>query len=415
MARARPGRPLAKGGPPRRRRCRRLPEGPARARRRVPAGPQEARCTHLAAIHCEDGEQPASPARRRRARTLPTRSELGASKLRRPYAFAASYQRSCSASGSASKSAPEAAARRAASSTLARNRWAEARRASSGSAPRARATATAAKRTSPSSRAPGSSRSSAASSSSLREGRGGVGVVEAGGGGAPLGLRRAGQRREAGGEVVEDPLLGALGALAPLPEVHDAGRRLGRRVAVDVGVAADELVGLAARDGAPGRRRPPPPAAGRGRRPGRAGRRARRRRPSPPRATASATSNASSIVCGTIVSAVWTRSQGHSRRRRSPTSASARHLGADRAGPQGVAAGHGLGVRQRPGDAVRLGVGGRHRGVRRGGRSGRAARARRAGPPPARGRAGAPAPSARRRARPAPPPGRPRARPARGR
>ncbi len=42
-----------------------------------------------------------------------------------------------------------------------------------------------------------------------------------------------------------------------------------------------------------------------------------------PAATASATSNASSIVCGTIVAAVCSRSQGQSRRSRSPTSASA--------------------------------------------------------------------------------------------
>ena len=46
-------------------------------------------------------------------------------------------------------------------------------------------------------------------------------------------------------------------------------------------------------------------------------------RPAPPWATASATSNASSIVCGTIVSAVCSRSQGQSRRSLTPTSARA--------------------------------------------------------------------------------------------
>ncbi len=74
-------------------------------------------------------------------------------------------------------------------------------------------------------------------------------MVEAGRGGPLLGLRREGQRGQPGRQVVEDPLAGALLALAPLPDVHDARGRLGRDVAVDVGVAADELAGLAAGDG----------------------------------------------------------------------------------------------------------------------------------------------------------------------
>ena len=59
------GRP---GGPPRRRRCRRPPEGPARARRRVPAGPQEARCTP-----CRNRSRPASSRSRRRRAAVPER------------------------------------------------------------------------------------------------------------------------------------------------------------------------------------------------------------------------------------------------------------------------------------------------------------------------------------------------------
>ena len=285
--------------------------------------------------------------------------------------------------------------------------------ASSGSAPRARATATAAKRTSPSSRAPGSARSSP----SPRRACGGPGGV---------GRRSRRRRRAAGpsspmpgrwrpaGRSWKIPCSARSARLRRSQRSHDAGRRLGRRVTVDVGVTADELVGLAARDGAPGRRRPPPPQLGEehgleeqvaelvG-------------RPSPPRATASAISMASSIVCGddrlgglhAVPGAPAPQAQPHLRERR--------HLGADRAGPQGVAARHGFGIRQRPGDAVGLGVGRpprRPRGgpaqVERLGRAGQGRRQRGV----ERGRQH---PSARRRARPAPPPGRPRARPARGR
>ena len=82
----------------------------------------------------------------------------------------------------------------------------------------------------------------------LGEGGVHVGEVEPGGRGALLGLGGVGERREPGRQVVEEALVGALLALAALPDVDDATGRLGDRVAVDVGVARDELVGLAARD-----------------------------------------------------------------------------------------------------------------------------------------------------------------------
>src|SRR3954465_4570713 len=174
----------------------------------------------------------------------------------------------------AAQSSPASVARRSAVSIRPRKRLLAERSASSGSTRSLRATLTAANRTSPTSwKSPsrpsaGAGRPAPAAPPGGR-GRAGLGVLAGGDDGLgqlgelglgareraldageveparrgpALHLARLEERGEVLGDVAEDAALAAgLGALDLVPVAQDLAGRLGRRVAEDVRVAADEL------------------------------------------------------------------------------------------------------------------------------------------------------------------------------